>query len=77
LRGGTLVRVVLDDETRTKPVRIERLFEHSFTHGQFGRLRALAEGPDGYLYFATTNRDGRGKNDPENDRIFKIVPTTK
>jgi len=77
LRGGTLVRVVLDDSTRTHPVRVERLFEHSFTHGQFGRLRALGEGPDGYLYFGTTNRDGRGKHDPENDRIFRILPAGK
>jgi glucose/arabinose dehydrogenase len=74
LRGGTLVRVVLDDSTRTHPVRVERLFEKSFTHGQFGRLRALNEGPDGCLYFSTSNRDGRGKSDPENDRIFRIVP---
>jgi hypothetical protein len=70
---GTLVRVVLDDSTRTRPVRLERLFEHSFTHGQFGRLRALGEGPDGCLYFSTSNRDGREKKGGEDDRILRIV----
>jgi hypothetical protein len=40
-------------------------------------LRALGEGPDGYLYFGTTNRDGRGKHDPENDRIFCLFPPTR
>ncbi len=25
--------------------------------GQFGRLRAIAQGPDGALYIATSNRD--------------------
>jgi glucose/arabinose dehydrogenase len=73
LRGGTIVRVILDDSTRTHPAQIERLFEKSFTHGQFGRLRALNEGPDGCLYFSSSNRDGRGKSAPENDRIFRIV----
>jgi len=41
---------------------------------QFGRIRALAQGPDGYLYFSTTNGDGRGVADPEGDRVFRVRP---
>ncbi len=42
----------------------------------FGRIRDVAQGPDGYLYLATSNRDGRGNARVEDDRILRntIVP---
>ena len=40
-------------------------------NGQYGRLRA-ATIHDGYLYFSTSNRDGRGKPAVEDDRILRI-----
>ena len=40
----------------------------------FGRLRAIVQGPDGYLYVATSNRDGRGSPGRFDDRILRIVP---
>jgi aldose sugar dehydrogenase len=39
---------------------------------QFGRLRAIAQGPDGALYIATSNHDGRGDPQPGDDRIIRI-----
>jgi quinoprotein glucose dehydrogenase len=39
----------------------------------YGRLRALAVGPDGALYLGTTNRDGRLEPGPEDDRVLRIV----
>jgi glucose/arabinose dehydrogenase len=39
---------------------------------QFGRLRAIAQGPDGALYFATSNYDGRGDPGPLDDRVIRI-----
>ncbi|GBD15729.1 hypothetical protein HRbin26_00622 [bacterium HR26] len=42
--------------------------------GEFGRLRAVVEAPDGTLYLLTSNRDGRGNPGPEDDRVLRIVP---
>ena len=40
----------------------------------YGRIRDVAEGPDGFLYFSTSNRDGRGKPAADDDRITRLVP---
>lgn len=40
--------------------------------GEFGRIRAVVLGPDGYLYISTSNRDGRGKVKTGDDKIMKI-----
>jgi hypothetical protein len=34
----------------------------------------MAEGPDGYIYFSTSNRDGRGSPAKDDDRIMRLVP---
>ena len=69
LRGQHLHRVVLGDSSSRVVLSEERLFE-----GTYGRLRDVAQGPDGYLYFCTNNRDGRGNPTAEDDRILRIVP---
>ena len=66
LRGEGLQRVVLEG----RAVRSEeRLFQ-----GEYGRIRDVAEGPDGALYFSTSNRDGRGRAAADDDRILRLVP---
>jgi glucose/arabinose dehydrogenase len=42
--------------------------------GTWGRLRDIIEGPDGFLYLATSNRDGRGKPAPDDDRVIRLLP---
>lgn len=42
---------------------------------QFGRIRTIAPGPDGFFYILTNNRDGRGDPVAEDDRIIKIHPS--
>lgn len=69
LRGQHIHRVVLGGLDSRQVVAQERLFE-----GEFGRIRDVIQGPDGFIYFSTSNRDGRGNPAPEDDRILRIVP---
>ena len=65
LRGERLIRVVLDGR---RVVSQEDLIK------DFGRIREISEGPDGNLYFSTSNRDGRGEPAPDDDRILRLAP---
>ena len=65
-------------------LRGERLYEagitgdrvSSFTahfSGDFGRIRAVTVGPDGeYLYFTTSNTDGRGDAGANDDKLIRV-----
>jgi hypothetical protein len=44
--------------------------------GQFGRLRTVEVGPDGWLWVATSNRDGRGSPVTADDRVIRFPPAT-
>jgi glucose/arabinose dehydrogenase len=73
LRGEHLQRVVLD-ANHEQVVAIERLFEQDFYGGVYGRLRDVLQGPEGALYVATSNRDGRGQPAADDDRVLRILP---
>ena len=49
--------------------------EESLFSNQFGRIREVIVGPDGYLYFTTSNRDGRAGPalQPDDDKIIRIL----
>jgi len=68
LRGTHLLRLTTDAR---RVVTQERLLD-----GTFGRLRDVVTGPDGYLYFCTNNRDGRGNPVAGDDRVLRIVPAS-
>lgn len=69
LRGMHIHRVRLGTADPSAVVATEVLFEQ-----RFGRIRDVITGPDGALYFCTSNRDGRTSPVPTDDRIARIVP---
>lgn len=69
LKGEGLIRVVFDAKDPDKVWGFEKLFG-----GEYGRIRDVAQGPDGFIYFSTSNRDGRGDVREGDDKIYRIVP---
>ena len=68
LRGERIIRVTLDGR---RVVSQENLLE-----AKYGRIRDIAEGPDGLIYFSTSNRDGRGNPASDDDRIMRMAPVS-
>ncbi len=68
LRGEALYEAVLNDTGM--PVLRTHL------QGEYGRIRTVGLGPDGLLYLTTSNRDGRGRANEDDDKIIRIDPET-
>ena len=68
LKGQALWRLSLSSDGRRVTDR-DDLFR-----GAFGRLRDVLVGPDGEVYLATSNRDGRGQPQTGDDRILVVTP---
>jgi len=68
LSGEHLRRITLGAEEGQTPSTQEVLLVG------YGRLRGLTMAPDGALYVATSNRDGKGNPSKGDDRILRIVP---
>ena len=62
LRGAVLRAVpVADPGTST-----------DYYAGEYGRIRAVTQAPDGTLWFVTNNPDGQSTPGPEDDRIMSV-----
>jgi len=68
LRGEGLVRVVLDGNDHASVLAVEKIIN------DVGRVREVVQGPDGLIYFTTSNRDGRGRVQPGDDKVLRLVP---
>jgi glucose/arabinose dehydrogenase len=68
LKGTALYRLTLSADGQRVTAK-ETLFQN-----QFGRLRDDLVGPDGVVYLATSNRDGRGSPASDDDRIIRVRP---
>lgn len=72
LQSASLIRAHLDNG---QVVKTDQYFRMAF-----GRLREVAESPEGYLYFSTSFYDARGQRQwkplPDSDRILRIVPAS-
>jgi glucose/arabinose dehydrogenase len=71
LRGMHIRRIRIDTAAPRRIAAQELLLE-----GRFGRIRDVISGPDGFLYFATSNNDGRGSVTSNDDRIARLVPAS-
>ena len=74
---GSLLFVTLKDQSLRRLTLAEDgsvTGEEVLHQGAFGRLRDVAVGPDGAVYLATSNRDGRGSPESNDDRILRIAP---
>lgn len=67
LRGQALFEAVLENN---KIVSFKEYFK-----SKFGRIRDVVLGPDGLIYISTSNRDGRGIPQKDEDKIIKINPS--
>lgn len=65
LRGESLYQGMIG----LAEIPVKSHFEHDF-----GRIRAVAVGPDHQLYFTTSNTDGRGLPRPGDDQVIRINP---
>lgn len=74
LENEALVRIALSRNAAGWQVReIEHWFADQRAEGRFGRLRDVTLGPDGALYFATSNHDGKRRPRPGDDRIYRLT----
>ncbi|SES85157.1 PQQ-dependent sugar dehydrogenase [Hymenobacter actinosclerus] len=65
LKGARLTDLALNATGDAIPTRTDYL-------SGFGRLRAICVSPQGRVYVATSNRDGRGSPAPTDDRILVL-----
>lgn len=66
LRGQTLYEAVLENG------EVREIKEH--LKGELGRIRDVIVGPENLLYITTSNRDGRGVPDNDDDKIIRVNP---
>lgn len=66
LRGEALYQAILDGS------EVKEIRQH-FT-SKLGRIREVTLGPDDQLYLTTSNTDGRGQLQPDDDKIIRLDP---
>jgi glucose/arabinose dehydrogenase len=76
LRGEHLLRIVVaPDQAGTTGWKVAR--QEPLLRSVVGRIRAVAMGLDGFLYVASSNRDGRGTARADDDRVYRIIITAQ
>lgn len=68
LRGSHLHMIEFNLENNSDASH-KKLFQD-----EFGRIRDVQTGPDGFLYILTSNQDGRGTPKTNDDKIIRIMP---
>lgn len=75
LRSRALIRIEMTHHGNSdyEITAIERWFSSSPRSGKYGRLRDAVVGPDGALYVLTSNTDGRGDPQSNDDKVLRIT----
>ena len=68
-RTGEQVLVVELDGRRTPVAEPE-----GFLTGRYGRLRTVVIDPAGALWITTSNQDGAGTPEDDDDRVLRVLP---
>lgn len=68
LKGEGLYRLTIDPKDARRITAFEKLKDVNV-----GRIRDVVQGSDGAIYFATSNRDGRGKLRAQDDKIYRLI----
>lgn len=68
LKASRITQLLLD-ESGTSVLKSTDFYTY-----EFGRIRDICISPDGKVYIATSNRDGRGSPKTDDDKIIEIAP---
>jgi len=66
LVGKAVIRLVIEDRKVTG--------QEFLVQKKYGRIRDVEEGPDGYIYFLTSETDQYGDGRKEGDMLMRIIP---
>lgn len=66
LKGNAIFEASLNDKGAS--------LKKAHFRGDYGRIRFIKTGPDGFIYFGTNNRDGRGQPREGDDKIIRLSP---
>lgn len=69
LVGKAVIRLVVEGRKVTG--------QEFLVQGKYGRIRDVEVGPDGFLYFLTSETDQYGDGNKEGDMLMRIVPDQK
>ena len=69
LKGEGIMRVRVQKEDYSQVLLYEKM-----DGVDVGRVRDVAQGPDGFIYFSSSNMDGRGNVREGDDKIYRLVP---
>lgn len=69
LRGQGILWLQIDPENPKRVISSQKLEEV-----KVGRVRDITEGPDGLIYFTSSNTDGRGRPTKNDDKIYRLSP---
>ena len=73
MKSGLVIAALIGHGLYQIPIQNGTLSEQSIILDGVGRIRDVNEGPHGYLYALTSNTDGRGFPDKNDDKLLRIV----